>query len=182
MESCSEQDRQLHNIYRYKFDKNIIDLLFEFSKIHQFENRKDYKLSWESFVNENNEELIREKNRLESLGYDGDCLDKMYKSSRYYFRKKNLSSSEPKNRRKYISTDREILDRMDEHISDNFIRDPSNFKPSEGYDDFIKENKNLIKFEIERMIDIGIFETSDIILKIKKTYKNRYFQFIHSKK
>ncbi len=96
MESCSEQDRQLHNIYRYKFDKNIIDLLFEFSKIHQFENRKDYKLSWESFVNENNEELIREKNRLESLGYDGDCLDKMYKSSRYYFRKKNLSSSEPK--------------------------------------------------------------------------------------
>ena len=41
------------------------------------------------------------------------CLDKMFKSARYYFRKKGTEKKEPKRRCSYIGTAKELLDAMD---------------------------------------------------------------------
>ena len=167
-------------IYRYKFMPNIVDLLTEFGKTHQYDPKKVYKDAWNDFIINNNEVLEREERRLNSLGYEGDCYDKMYKSARYYFRKKSLTKKEPKQRRKYISCDRDMLDAMDEHINNGITNQGNNFKPSDGYDDFVTSNQNIVVEEITRMIENGFTEKTAIIKKIKKTYKNRYFQIIRS--
>ena len=173
----SDRDNS-HQIYRYKFLPNIIDLLTKFSNTHQFDPKIIYKEAWEMFVEENSEELGREVIRLTELGYDGDCFDKMYKSARYYFRKKKLSKIEPKKRRKYIACDRDVLDAMDDHINENIQSE--DYKPSDGYDNFVNSNQQLILLEINRMIENGLNDNNAIAKKIKKTYKNRYFQIMRS--
>ena len=167
-------------IYRYKFADNIVQLLTEFGKTHQFDAKKVYKESWNDFINNNNEVLEREVRRLNNLGYQGDCYDKMYKSARYYFRKKSLTKKEPKKRRKYIACDRDVLDAMDDHINNGIKSSGTEFKPSEGYDDFVTSHQQMVLEEVSRMIDNGFCEKQAIIKKIKKTYKNRYFQIIRS--
>lgn len=166
-------------IYRFKFSEHINELLLEFSKLHQFEDRKLYKESWKLFLENNKEVLEREIIRIQDLGYSGDCYDKMYKSSRYYFRKKSTIKSQPKDRRKYVATNREILDTMDEHIEIEIKN--TNFKPSDGYDSYISNNKELIKKEIIRMKENGLNDPTIISQKLKKAYKNRYFLFINAK-
>ena len=167
-------------IYRYKFSETVVNILTEFGKTHQYDPKKIYKEAWETFIVDNEEVLQREARRLYELGYTGDCYDKMYKSARYYFRKKSLTKTDPKQRRKYISCDRDVLDAMDEHISSNIKEKGNNFKPSDGYDDFVMNNQNMILEEITRMIESGFTDKTAIVKKIKKTYKNRYFQIIRS--
>jgi hypothetical protein len=167
-------------IYRYKFTDTIVNILTEFGKTHQYDPKKVYKEAWEIFVSDNEETLQREARRLHELGYEGDCYDKMYKSARYYFRKKSLTKKDPKQRRKYISCDRDVLDAMDNHISSNIKDKGNNFKPSDGYDDFVTSNQDMILEEVTRMIESGFTDKQAIIKKIKKTYKNRYFQIIRS--
>ena len=174
--SSKKVDNNDTPIYRYKFTQQIVDLLTEFGKTHQYDPKKIYKEAWEDFINNNNEVLEREVRRLANLGYQGDCYDKMYKSGRYYFRKKSLTKTEPKKRRKYISCDRELLDAMDDHIEVGLRN--NDFKPALGYDDFVVENTNMILDEITRMINNGFDNKEAIVKKIKKTYKNRYFQII----
>jgi hypothetical protein len=84
--------------------------LFKFSKIHQYDHRKDFKEAWEIWT-ENNDELIEDEiRRLNNFGYDGDVVDKMFKSARYYFRKKSTEKKEPRKRRSYVGIQSELLE------------------------------------------------------------------------
>ena len=75
-------------IFRFKFTDDVVDLLHGFAKLHQFDDRHIFKESWSRWTEENHEGLEKEERRLGKLGYQGNVLDKMYKSVRYYFRKK----------------------------------------------------------------------------------------------
>ena len=162
-----------HNIYRFKFSDDIMQAITEFSKIHQYEDRKDYKDSWKEWCEDNSEIIEIETRRLTNLGYKGNVIDKMYKAGRYYFRKKDLSdSTESKKRREYIAMDNAILSNMDKHILDNIKSNA--YTPAEGYSEFCKDNVELLTTEVTRLINSGI-TGNDISCKIKKTYKNRYF-------
>ena len=165
------------SVYRYKLNDEIMELITKFAKIHQYDDRKSYKESWKLWVEKNSETLNREKNRLKDIGYKGSVEDKMFKSGRYYFRKKPVETKEKQKekqeRRNYISMDHTILDAMDEHISNSMKND--NFSPASGYNNFCKENFNLLKDEICRICENNEITTEDITSKIKKTYKNRYF-------
>jgi hypothetical protein len=161
------------NIYRYKFTCEFMLELFKFSKIHQYDHRKDFKEAWEIWT-ENNDELIEDEiRRLNNFGYNGDVLDKMFKSARYYFRKKSTEKKEPSKRRIYVGTQKDMLEAMDQHIKSNI--NSGNFKPSDGFDEFCKENVNLLKEEVNVLCRAGITNSEEIKEKIKKTYKNRYF-------
>jgi len=164
-------------IHRYKFIDSIIVELHNFSKIHQFDTRDDYKTSWDEWVEENNTIISQETQRLLELGYNGDVTDKMFKSARYYFRKKGTEKKEPVARRDYIGIQKILLDSMDNHIKNN--SDCRDFKPSEGFDSFCKENLDLLKNEVSRLIEFNIKDPKEIKNKIKKTYKNRYFMIIN---
>jgi len=65
---------------------------------------------------------------------------------------------------------------MDDHIKYN-IND-KNYKPSEGFDKFCKDNVDLLKEEINMLCKNGFTDSFEIEKKFKKTYKNRYFLII----
>lgn len=164
------------NIFRYKFSDDFIEELFTFSRVHQFEERKHFKESWNKWLEENNEIVTKEMERLTNLGYEGDIIDKMYKSARYYFRKKGTEKKAPKIRREYIGSSKRLRDAMDTHILKNINN--IHYKPSDGFDDFCKINLNLLTEEVKELCKLGIDDPVEIKNKFKKTYKNRYFIII----
>jgi hypothetical protein len=177
----SSSDRKSLIIYRYKFTEDFMVILFEFSKIHQYDERKDFKEAWGQWTEDNSEIIEGEVTRLKELGYDGDILDKMFKSARYYFRKKSIKKAEPKQRRKYISVNKELLDIMDLHIEEN-IYNP-NYKPQTAFIEFCQQNENVVKEVIGNIMETtGILDKNLIDDKIKKTYKNRYFISVNKNK
>lgn len=161
------------NIYRYKFTEDFMGELFKFSKIHQYDDRNTFKEAWNDWIEENKDIIDAEIMRLQKLNYVGDVLDKMYKSARYYFRNKNTDKKEPTKRRSYINVQKDLIDAMDEHIRENIASD--DFKPSTGFDTFCQENIDLLREEVTALCKTGLNNSNDIKLKIKKTYKNRYF-------
>jgi hypothetical protein len=162
-------------IFRFKFSDEFTSQLIPFAKLHQYDDRHMYKEEWTRWVTNNDELIDTESRRLKSLGYDGDIHDKMYKSGRYYFR--NKTEHTVKTRRKYISLEHEILGAMDEHLSVNYHM--PHFKPATAYDQFCIEYKDVIQSEVERISEENHdgMTKDDILLKMKKTYKNRYYLF-----
>jgi hypothetical protein len=80
--------------FRFEFSEDIMELIKRFAIIHQYDERKMYKDQWNSWYNENKEEMEREIERMNDIGYVGDVKDKMFKAGRYYFRKKNIKNKE----------------------------------------------------------------------------------------
>ena len=163
-------------IYRYKFTNEFTEELFKFSKIHQYDHRRDFKEAWEKWMDVNCDLIDGEVRRLTNIGYDGDIIDKMFKSARYYFRKKSTEKKELKKRRVYVGTQKDLLEAMDDHIKTNITS--GDFKPSDGFDDFCKNNIDILKEQINMLCRSGFTDSNEIKLKIKKTYKNRYFLII----
>lgn len=163
-------------IFRFKFTEDFMEDLYKFSKIHQYDHRKDFKEAWTKWIEENDDIIDEEVERLLNLGYDGDILDKMFKSARYYFRKKSPVTAEPKQRRPYISVSRELLEAMDIHIKTN-IGLPD-YQPKTGFISFYEENNILIVQTFRSFYEQNIKDSEFIQLKLKKTYKNRYFMII----
>ena len=167
------------NIYRYKFTSEFMSDLFIFSKIHQYDHRSDFKEAWKQWTEDNESIVSNEVKRLTDLGYEGDILDKMYKSARYYFRKKGTEKKPATLRRDYISVSKDLINAMDEHIRREIYRD--DYKPSDAFDEFCKTNIELLKENIVIICKNGMTNSEEIKKKIKKTYKNRYFLFANSK-
>jgi stress-induced morphogen len=161
------------NIYRYKFTVDFTDELFKFSKIHQYDDRKSFKEAWNIWIEENDDIINQEYKRLKEAGYDGDILDKMFKSARYYFRKKSTEKKEPSKRRIYVGSQKDLLEAMDQHIKSNIVS--GDFKPSQGFNEFCKEHTDILKQSIVLLYSAGFKDENEIETKIKKTYKNRYF-------
>ena len=166
----NKMQEQIQHIYRYEFNKEFMIELYNFSKIHQYDDRKEFKSAWNVWAEEHTELIEEEIRRLVNLNYDGDVKDKMFRSARYYFRKKTPEKKEETQRRKYTCVDRDIINAMDQHIDKNL----SSVKPSTAFLDFCKENLDLLSEEIARLYSESM-TADDIKKKIKKTYKNRYF-------
>jgi hypothetical protein len=171
-----ENDEFNVNIFRYKFSEDFTKPLYQFSKIHQYDHRKDFKEAWNIWIEENEDLVNKEVRRLTELDYKGDVLDKMFKSARYYFRKKSTEKKEPQKRRVYVGIQSELLVAMDKHINAN--KRNNNYKPSTGFDEFCKEYIEILKVEVTSLCKSGITDSEEIKNKIKKTYKNRYFMSI----
>ena len=60
------------SIFRYKFTEEFMIELYNFSKIHQYDDRKTFKDSWNTWVEENEDVIQSEINRLTNLDYKGD--------------------------------------------------------------------------------------------------------------
>ena len=164
------------NIYRYKFTEDFMAELFTFSKVHQYDHRKDFKEAWLAWLDVNEDIVNDEIHRLTRLGYDGDILDKMFKSARYYFRKKSTEKKAPIQRRDYVPVRKELLEAVDQHIKQHISL--ADYKPSDGFDDFCNTHVEIIREEVNLLCRDGLTDSVEIKNKIKKTYKNRYFLVI----
>jgi len=173
VEERSLDDELPRIIFRFKFTEDFMEELYKFSKIHQYDDRKDFKEAWTKWTEENDEIIDEETKRLIQLGYDGDILVKMFKSARYYFRKKSDQKREPKQRRAYISVNRELLNAMNRHILENIYME--DYQPKNGFESFCKDNETILQTTISQIVENGVHDKETIDIKIKKTYKNRYF-------
>ena len=174
----NNEQTNIINTFRFKLNNNIINLLTAFAKLHQYDDRKTYQEAWSIWYQDNYSIFLEEINRLKNLNYNGDFESKFYKAARYYFRKKDFDNKvEPKKRRNYITMDSDVLNAMDLHILRNKIN--YNFTPASGYEDFCVSHVEILKTEITRLVQLtnnnNQVTAKDIINKIKKTYKNRYF-------
>jgi hypothetical protein len=168
-----ETDDFTVTIFRFKFTEEFMEELHSFSKIHQYDDRKDFKEAWEIWTEAYSDLIESEEQRLQRLGYEGDTLDKMFKSARYYFRKKSPIKTEPKQRRPYINVTHDILAAMDQHITATIGSE--NYQPKNGFVSFCIENETVLKQTISKIFEQGIRDAPTIQEKLKKTYKNRYF-------
>ena len=162
-----------NKIFRFKFSNDILEHMMEFARIHKFDERNDFKDAWKSWTEQNDELIKAETSRLIDLGFEGDIDDKMYKSVRYYYRKKSNTKTEPKQRRKYMSIGKDVLSVIDRHIM-NGIENNEDFKPSSGFEDFIESCSDIINPSVDKLQESGM-EKQHIDDKFKKTYKNRYY-------
>lgn len=160
-------------IYRYKFTADFMNALYIFSKVHQYDHRKVFKEAWEVWLEENENIVSSELKRLTELGYEGNIVDKMFKSARYYFRKKSTEKKALSERRDYVSVDKRFLESIDKHINSGIIQE--NYKPSDGFDEFCQIHLDLLKEQVHLLCKNGFTNSNEIKEKIKKTYKNRYF-------
>jgi hypothetical protein len=131
--------------FRFEFSKSFIDELSRFSKVHQFDERRTYKEAWQKWKSNPEIDNIMsfEIRRLEKNGYSGDIEDKMFKSGRYYFRKKTLKVAEhtttddnSTSADKYGDDDK--IDDGDEDDYDNNIINPTTTKLFKNTDDTTK--------------------------------------------
>ena len=166
-------------IHRFKLTDIVMEELHTFAKIHQYDDRRDFKDAWKEWTESNSELIQDEQMRLCELGFRGDLLTKMFKSARYYFRKKSDQQVEPKQRRPYVSVNKELLAAMDTHIKANIGRE--NYQPKLGFQTFCADSDALLQETIAKIVGAGLSDKTAIENKIKKTYKNRYFM-ITSKK
>jgi len=159
-----------NDIFRFKFTQEFIDQLTYFAKLYQYSDKITYKEHWDRWIENNDEMISRETTRLNEIGYTGNITDKMYKSGRYYFR--NKKQQEPKQRRKYISIDQDLI----EHIN-NHIQNCSENKPSNSYEQFCDIYSNQLQEEMNRLLEDEHLNLNKYMIreKFKKTFKNRYF-------
>ena len=165
-------------IFRYKFSEPFVADLYHFAKVHQYDDRVGYKEAWGVWIEENREQVSRECDRLKSLDYEGDILDKMFKSARYYFRKKSTEKKAPAERREYVCMQKSILEEMDRHIAENLSAN-KNYKPASGYAAFCEERADAVRECMEDLHMQNMTDGEEARNKIKKTYKNRYFLAIN---
>ena len=162
-----------NNIFRYKFDKQFTDKIYDFSKENKNLNKEKFKNNWDRWKISNETLINSEVERLKNIGCTGNIEDKMFRSSRYYFSKKE--EKEPKQRRKYVSLDRDFIEIVDNHIQLQFVNIDNKCSPKDCYKNFCEHNTANINTEINRMFEDDDFDKEEGIKKIKKTYKNRYY-------
>jgi len=103
----------------------------------------------------------------------------------------NKTPQKQQQRRPYITMSKHTIALMDNHLKNAHSTQTSKFKPSSCYDDFYQTQMASPEMtaEIEKIIekfqkcaDTSRFTpdeiTNEIIDKIKKTYKNRYYKYV----
>ena len=172
--------------HRYDFSKEIEYKLREFAKIHENSERKQTKQEWIKLTEQHDESIKEEEERLKKCGYEGDVKTKMFTSIKYYYMKKNKTNKTNKKdtkektekRKKYISLSPFMLEIIDNHIMKEINHNMNvnsgiiNIEPSAAYLNFCKENQLQIVEEIKILKEQ--MDQTEIAIKLKKTYKNRY--------
>lgn len=170
------------SVFRYKFSSEFLTHLKQFTIEHYREEPLLYKLSWDNWIKMNKNIYEKESSRLKSLGYKGNIEKKMYKSTRYYYKNQvNIEPNKKKDKRKdYIELNKKFLNLIDNHL--NSISNIEEKKPRILYNMFINDDKyqSYINIERKRLFEEGL-DNIEITKKMKKTYKNKLYNFIRKK-
>jgi len=176
--------------FRINYSDQFTQVLENFAKKHSTEDRKTFKQSWKSLINNNEEIFQKEISRIQDQGYDGDIDKKIFESIRYYYRKKVLKQTNEitknknkNNKKKLCGFSREIKLNMDIHIK-NIVRETEVLvSPADAFDNFCTQSQKEITNEVFRLkskVNRDL-DPIEITIKFKKSYKNRYYKFYGSK-
>jgi hypothetical protein len=155
----------------------------EFSKTHQT-NKKDFETEWIKWVNHNRILYETEKQRLIEIGCKGDLDDKLFKSARYYYRKKNTEKQQKSKRKNYEGFTKNIREMMKQHIFTIISyseTNKENISPMTAYDNFCKTQTNRIYKEIQSFLRQTYLPNKKIdpyqfAIQFRKSYKNHFYK------
>jgi hypothetical protein len=161
---------------RHDFGEKFMEELKHFAVVHKFDDRKVFKEAWNVWANQDSikMQIDEEVERLQNAGYKGDVIDKMFKSARYYFRKKQEKTEQEKKegaaRKQYVSLCPRFLEQIDIFIVDLLKLEA--YSPASAYEEFCKDKKEIIIKQVD--ILILDMEPDEVCIKLKKTFKNRF--------
>jgi hypothetical protein len=176
---------------RFKYSDDFTKEIEYFSKLHEYDDNRRFKESWSKWIEEENIKTIieREIEYSKSNGYKGDIMDKMYKSARYYYRKKNNfkeREEETKEETDYAGLSKKMIKQMDLHISETICNHIEKIKSKEiiiikaraacAFEKFCETSVKEITDEIHRLKEKIALNPREISLKFKKAYKNRFYK------
>lgn len=160
-------------ILRYKYSPDMVEQLERFGRLHQHASSNEFKEAWGAWKETNRDSVEAETKRLVNLGCENTNMEeKMFRSARYYFRKKGTEKKEPAQRKKYVGIPRTALASMDNHIVTSIAN--AWYTPAAGFEHF-KEHHTDVLAVCKLHLEGASMDPAAIDAKIKKTYKNRYF-------
>ena len=168
--------------YRFKFNKEILDSIKVFSKIHSEDCGEDFLDAFQLWKRANHELIDKEEKRIVDLGFKGNIEEKIYKSARYYFKNKKTKPIASNN--KYLKTNYIPRNPSFFLLLEKYIKNNSSQKASILYKQFMAETDNEISSEISKeMIRLKNYQLNDVecLKKIKKSFNNAYYKIKNKK-
>jgi hypothetical protein len=162
--------------YRFKFNRDLLNSIKEFSKIHNEDNGDEFLEAFQDWKITNNQLIKKEEERIIDLGFKGNIEEKIYRSARYYFKNKknNICKLKQKTiKTNYIPRNNKFFTIMIEYIQQNPIKASLLFKK------FINETDETISIEIKKeFCRLRSFELTqeECLQKIKKGFNNAYYK------
>jgi hypothetical protein len=155
--------------YNYQLSNDIINFIkTDFIEKNNIDNNFD-KLWNKWILTEGIDRIFKlENERLNMIGWEGDIYMKVYKSIKYYQIKKSEKKCAKKKRRNYIHISENTKKQMYEFIDNTKIK-----KPSDAYSAFLNTYKSIYDNETKLLKEY--LSEKEIIIKIKKTFKNRFY-------
>jgi len=176
--------------HRFDFSPSIVDDLTDFTALHLHDNNKTFKAAWQEWIQDPkiNIHLTQEIERLHHLGFQGDVLQKMYASARYYLRKKltdnvpepvlmyNTQTSCPRFSREFLQKiDDDALQQIDLPMATKPNQRVRIISQAEAYAAFCNSHQTDIYQEFVELAKQGPLPPS-MVHKLKKTYKRRFYE------
>lgn len=192
METKPNIQFQLH---RFDFSEDLANELAYFAKVHHYDDRHTFKEAWTSWLKTPDIDhlLTSELSRLKDNGFEGDAMDKMYKSARYYYRnksKKDVTDDDMIKKKqkdnKYMGFNSSMLQIIDDDIlhqlrlcTSNAATTSSSRVPlisqAQAYKQFCETHQREILNEFISLKHKHGELSQNIADKLKKTYKNRFY-------
>lgn len=178
-------------IYRFKTSNdNLYEQMVLFADKNRFLNKADLKDAYEKWIEEPEIRLmiLAEEELLERNCYDlgkNNITQKIFKSIKYYHIKK-LTSKVPTNantqkdkRKKEIVFSKELLESVRQ-----VLQESRDLKPSQYYEQFTNEHKDIIEREKSRLRcePENEEQSSCFDAKMKKMMKNQYYTMFQKNK
>ena len=170
--------------YRHDFSETCKIQLAKFAEANKKLHRKKYKELWNEWVIDNKNMVELECNKLKENGFEGDALDKMYKSVRYYHRKKDKMKKQEtmsQEKRTYIRLSVELQKCMENHITEmimsNTTDDNGEISLTHGYafHNFIKRNTDFLLRELVEIKRRDGFLEENMSKKLQKRYRDKFY-------
>lgn len=176
---------------RHTFGKELYAALNQFAQDHKDHDRKTYKALWQKWTENDN---IKEWIAAEMEKQPGqDVLDKMYKSSWYYYRKRGEAKQEnieKSPRKEYDAFDQEIIKIIEAHIrtkinaslvvNEDNNTSMSDLTPAKSFEMFCEDHKDLFVEEIMATYGddepVSKDDANATVNKFKKAYKNKFYK------
>lgn len=180
---------------RHTYSEEVVEQLSSFAKIHEYDDRKDFKEAWQKWMEEPDIKnlIATEVARLTVNGLSGDILDRMYKSARYYYRKKGGEVvNEPTVRKEYEGLPRTVLKTIDDYIYSEINRNIAEtdkggnhiitITAAKSFTTYCKLHYDVISDLLPPMnqeedsVNTNMREElKKVTDRLKKTYKNRFY-------
>lgn len=156
----------MSTIFRFKLSDELIVSMHNFATVHKHDDLKTFKESFDTWYTSKDIALLiqNENENLRENGYKGDVRTKIFKSIRYYYRKKRTKNNEEikKERVKSFYLPKEMFEYID-----RIIQNKLHTKPSTLFTTFLEtyQDNQIVQEYVEK-------DKS----KVKKAFKNRIFK------